>query len=122
MFQNKESEEEVESTTAPPSSALVRKRGRASADAVLSAPPSFSGDSAMVVIRSFCRFPPAAPARHSACRVSSEVFFYDVAKAACLPLEGAARCSRSRNRFSSVEACMDACVVEATRFSEEEED
>ncbi len=76
-------------------------------------------DSSLVVIRSYCRFAPSARPDSPRCtRAGQPLFYYDVGEARCRPFRGG-YCGRSRNRFLSPEACMEACVVRATSFEEE---
>ena len=73
-------------------------------DQVVKAPKSFNGSSALVVIRSFCRF---APLESDApqCRKSEPLYFYNVTSAACEPFYGG-YCQRSRNRFRTIPDCL----------------
>jgi hypothetical protein len=91
---------------------LSRRKQLLVPDQVVKAPPSLKMDKGesgrLVVIRSFCRFKPPVVER---CRKSGALYFYDVEAAKCLPFNGG-HCSRSRNRFVSEEACLEACVVE----------
>ena len=73
-------------------------------DQVVKAPERFNGSSALVVIRSFCRFAPLeSDAAH--CRKSEPLYFYNVTSAACEPFYGG-HCQRSRNRFRNVPDCL----------------
>ena len=73
-------------------------------DQVVKAPERFNGSSALVVIRSFCRFAPLeSDAPH--CRKSNPLYFYNVTSAACEPFYGG-HCQRSRNRFRNVPDCL----------------
>ena len=78
-------------------------------DQVVKAPKTFNGSSALVVIRSFCRFAPLeSDAPH--CRKSTPLYFYNVTSAACEPFYGG-HCQRSRNRFRNVADCLKVTIV-----------
>ena len=83
------------------------------ASTVVRSPESLGG-SGLVVIRSFCRFPPLE-SELAQCRRPDPLYFYDVASATCLPFYGG-YCQRSRNRFRTAEDCMKTCVVSAQGF------
>ena len=87
------------------------------------APPSLNatGD-VLVAIRAYCRFPPSSRPDSPRCtRQGQPLYFYDVASARCRAFQGG-YCGRSRNRFLSREACMEACVVDAQSLEEEQEE
>ena len=75
---------------------------------MVKAPPSMKGSS-LVVIRSYCRFPPVE-SHLERCRRPEPLYYYDVGSASCRPFHRG-YCSRSRNRFVSEEACMKECIV-----------
>ena len=81
-------------------------------DQVIRAPEGAS--SGLVVIRSFCRFPPLE-SEMAKCRRPEPLYYYDVASAACLPFYGG-HCQRSRNRFRTEKDCMQTCVVSTQGF------
>lgn len=77
-------------------------------DQVVKAPKSFNGSSALVVIRSFCRFAPLeSDAPH--CRKPEPLYFYNVTSAACEPFYGG-HCQRSRNRFKNIADCLKVVI------------
>ncbi|QQP38898.1 Papilinlike, partial [Caligus rogercresseyi] len=71
--------------------------------------------SGLVVVRSFCRFPPF---KTDLPRCSSEepLFYYNVTNSACVPFHNG-YCGHSRNRFLSEEACLSSCIVQAQGFA-----
>jgi hypothetical protein len=79
-------------------------------DEVMRAPPNMKGG--LVVIRSYCRYPPEELRRGGLCpRPSTEDFyFYNVSTATCEALSGSL-CTKSRNRFPSLRTCLKACIV-----------
>ena len=78
-------------------------------DQVVKAPERFNGSSALVVIRSFCRFAPLeSDAPH--CRKPEPLYFYNVTSAACEPFYGG-HCQRSRNRFRNVPDCLKVKIL-----------
>lgn len=84
---------------------------RARVDEVMKAPPNMKGG--LVVIRSYCRYPPEELRRGGLCpRPSShDFYFYNVSAATCEPLSGSL-CTKSRNRFPSLRTCLKSCIVE----------
>jgi len=80
-------------------------------DEVMKAPPNMKGG--LVVIRSYCRYPPEELRRGGLCpRPSShDFYFYNVSAATCEPLSGSL-CTKSRNRFPSLRTCLKSCIVE----------
>jgi len=90
---------------------------------VVPAPPALNSTSMVVAIRGYCRFPPTATVE-ARCRrppgtADVTLWYYDVPRASCVPLEGRSyHCSRSRNRFSSRENCENACIVGAAAVEE----
>ena len=102
--------EEVESfssvTTVSEEAAIIGPSGRRinQVDQVVQAPERFNGSSALVVIRSFCRFAPLeSDSPH--CRKPDPLYFYNVTSATCEPFYGG-YCQRSRNRFRNVPDCL----------------
>ena len=102
--------EEVESfssvTTVSEEAAIIGPSGRRinQVDQVVQAPERFNGSSALVVIRSFCRFAPLeSDSPH--CRKPEPLYFYNVTSATCEPFYGG-YCQRSRNRFRNVPDCL----------------
>ncbi len=97
------------------------RSGRLRVDQVVPAPPSMS-DSSLVVIRNYCRFPPTPQPDTPRCRRDGQpLYYYDLEKARCVPFAGG-YCGRSRNRFLSEEACMEACVVKATSLEDQSDE
>ena len=81
-------------------------------DQVVKAPERFNGSSALVVIRSFCRFAPLeSDAPH--CRKPEPLYFYNVTSAACEPFYGG-HCQRSRNRFRNTADCLKVKTPKST--------
>ena len=102
--------EEVESfssvTSVSEEAAIIGPSGRRinQVDQVVQAPERFNGSSALVVIRSFCRFAPLeSDSPH--CRKPDPLYFYNVTSATCEPFYGG-YCQRSRNRFRNVPDCL----------------
>jgi len=86
-------------------------------DQIMKAPPNMKGG--LVVIRSFCRYPPEESEGESACPGSfpsssstSKFFFYNVTAATCVSRSGG-QCTQSRNRFPSLRTCLKACIVQS---------
>ena len=79
-------------------------------DQVVEAPDNvFNGSSALVVIRSFCRFAPLeSDAPH--CRKPEPLYFYNITSATCQPFYGG-HCQRSRNRFRNVPDCLKVIFI-----------
>lgn len=77
-------------------------------DEVMAAPPHMRGG--LVIIRSYCRYPPEELRRKSYCKDSSEFYFYNVSSATCEALRGGI-CTNSRNKFPSFELCLKSCIV-----------
>lgn len=104
-------------TSVSEEAAVIGPSGRriSQVDQVVTAPERFNGSSALVVIRSFCRFAPLeSDSPH--CRKSTPLYFYNVTSAACEPFYGG-HCQRSRNRFRNVPDCLKSCVVSARGFT-----
>ena len=78
-------------------------------DAVMKAPPNMKGG--LVVIRSYCRYPPEELRRQFRCRNPATFYYYNVATAKCQALSGV--CTSSKNKFPSYESCMESCIVNA---------
>jgi len=76
-------------------------------DEVMKAPPHMRGG--LVIIRSYCRYPPEELRRSLYCRDSSEFYFYNVSSATCEALSGV--CTNSRNKFASFDLCLKSCIV-----------
>jgi len=77
-------------------------------DEVMKAPPHMKGG--LVIIRSYCRYPPEELRRKSYCKDSSEFYFYNVSSATCEALPGGI-CTNSRNKFASFDSCLKSCIV-----------
>jgi len=77
-------------------------------DEVMKAPPHMKGG--LVIIRSYCRYPPEELRRKSYCKDSSEFYFYNVSSARCEALPGGI-CTNSRNKFPSFDSCLKSCIV-----------
>jgi len=77
-------------------------------DEVMKAPPHMRGG--LVIIRSYCRYPPEELRRKSYCKDSSEFYFYNVSSATCEALRGGI-CTNSRNKFASFDLCLKSCIV-----------
>jgi len=77
----------------------------------MKAPPNMKGG--LVVIRSYCRYPPEELRRGGLCPRSTHerFYFYNVSSAACEVLPPGL-CTKSRNRFPSQRACIKSCIVE----------
>jgi hypothetical protein len=100
-------------TSVSEEAAVIGPSGRriSQVDQVVTAPERFNGSSALVVIRSFCRFAPLeSDSPH--CRKSTPLYFYNVTSAACEPFYGG-HCQRSRNRFRNVPDCLKVlnCLI-----------
>ena len=98
-------------TSVSEEAAVIGPSGRriSQVDQVVQAPDRFNGSSALVVIRSFCRFAPLeSDAPH--CRKPEPLYFYNVTSAACEPFYGG-YCQRSRNRFRNVPDCLKVYLV-----------
>lgn len=98
---------------------LLLTRNKLKADAVIRAPPSMKG-SGLVIIRSFCRFPPIRSDAERCVR-EEPMYFYNVTTATCQAFYNG-YCGRSRNRFFTENACKEACVVEAHSFEQIEDE
>jgi len=80
-------------------------------DEVMKAPPNMKGG--LMVIRSYCRYPPDEAQDGALCPRPSpaDFYFYNVATASCDAMPGSL-CTKSRNRFSSKRSCLKACIVQ----------
>lgn len=76
-------------------------------DEVMKAPPHMRGG--LVIIRSYCRYPPEELRIKAYCRDLSEFYFYNVSSATCEALSGV--CTNSRNKFASFDLCLKSCIV-----------
>ena len=104
-------------TSVSEEAAVIGPSGRriSQVDQVVKAPEHFNGSSALVVIRSFCRFAPLeSDAPH--CRKSNPLYFYNVTSAACEPFYGG-HCQRSAPTARGTIDCSSGCWPNWDSFS-----
>uniref|UniRef100_A0A0K2TVC7 Papilinlike [Pelodiscus sinensis] n=2 Tax=Lepeophtheirus salmonis TaxID=72036 RepID=A0A0K2TVC7_LEPSM len=100
----------------PRSSRRISIEDEAKTEEISSSPSSSSLDaSGLVVVRSFCRFPPFKTDLPR-CRGENPLFYYNVTTASCVPFYDG-YCGHSRNRFLSQESCLSSCIVQAQGFA-----
>lgn len=107
--------EKVAGPRVSPGRVLHRAR-KIAVDAVMKAPPHMR--SGLVVIRSYCRHPPAEVRRPHRCRSPATFYYYNVSTATCEAASGV--CTASSNNFPSFEACMQTCIVNKEQDQGEE--
>jgi len=83
-------------------------------DAVMKAPPNMKGG--LVVIRSYCRYPPEEFRRQYRCRNPTKFYYYNVSTATCEALSGV--CTSAKNKFPTFESCMKSCIVKEDHIDE----
>lgn len=96
------------SKTGEPESKQFASKSTGRVDEVMKAPPHMKGG--LVIIRSYCRYPPEELRRKSYCKDSQEFYFYNVSSATCEALRGGI-CTNSKNKFASLDSCLRSCIV-----------